>query len=178
MNVGDEYYVKHYSHPARLLAIGGYTRKPIGWGEEATRQRESRIFAEPHTNRSLTKPGNLMLRIDTKDEALIEAARSYTEADFIAGKPAPEGCWIMAASSKDIISEWEIHEFHEKRAAEKRAAEAKVRAHREEIVIPKVQSELNRLGLRNYVASYDTKVTLTLEEFLSLAARIPASDES
>jgi hypothetical protein len=168
MTIGETYQVKHgYSNPYVLLAVGGYRPRIDQEG------RTSRIGAQPSLTTSdrfgRSKPLslNLMLRVDKSIDV-----PAYTEADFLAGKPVPEGCWVTTVSSGDIEMTWA--DYLPRMIAAREHADMKARQDdlRKNVTLPKVKAELDRLGMTKYLGDYSTKIELSLTEFLALAARI------
>ena len=176
MAVGALYKVKRIrAQPVKLLAIGGYQEKRV----PTDASREARIAVEPYGTPPSgprysggRKPSNahLGLRIDAP---VTEAMKSYTEQDFLDGKPVPEGAFLIAVASSNVERPWEEHVKQTQASEEIRRKADQARRTRVLFTMPKVRDELDRLGISGRMSEYSHGVELTLDDFLSIAARIP-----
>lgn len=169
MTIGQSYRIKYGSDPMILLAKGGYAPRATWALSEA--ERESRITAKPGLPGGVSD--NLMLRVPI---AVPLDSISYTEADYLAGKPLPERTYLVSVPSAHIENPWHIYLIHAERMKQVVADRAAADKLRKEVTIPQVHAELERLGLKNLVTEFDKKIEFTLDAFLALAARIPTED--
>ena len=181
MMLGVDYKLKYLSRQGRVLALGGYSE--MSYSERYDEVR-SRLEAKPYDPERKKTPLNLVLAVNTDDEAMIEAAADYSEADYLRGDPVPEGHRLIAIPSHEVEYLWSDFLIADAANKKARAAWVEKANYRKEVTRPQVQAELERLGLTRYVRDYELLtylrlgyVNFTLEEFLLLAARIPVEDK-
>jgi len=178
--VGAQYKIKHsYTGSGhRLLAFGGYDRtRDYANSTEVDNRIDVKPFAARNTyHGTTTKAVNLMLNIKTEDADLIAAAADYTEADYLAGKEVPKGTRLVGVTSGDIENTWENHMTSVAYQQKRRTEQEELRETRENVTIPKLQAELKRIGVRQHLGQYSTRIEFSIEEFLRLSARIPDAE--
>jgi len=177
MKLGTEYKLQYSSRQGRLLSFGGYAelRYSLHDGKPERRIRVRVYDPEERFLNQIRKPLNLVLSVNTDDEALIEASTHYRESDYLKGDPVPEGTLLVGVPSSQIEYPWSWH-LSNVAEGERNRADAKLLSdHREKVTIPLVKAEFKRLGLSRYFTNRE--VIFTLEEFLELAARIPVEEK-
>jgi hypothetical protein len=171
--IGTEYNVKYSGKAVVILEIGGYENSHGFSPADRCTVRKAQAKTGYRYTGTKIKSDHLAIRIDTSDPVLIERAKGYTAEDFNNGIPTPEGAWLLSVRSGEIEGLWAdelVNIEHRRVVAE---ATAKRSAYRKNVQIPQVKSQAERLGLNlGYISDYDTKVEMSFQQFLDLAARI------
>jgi len=169
MTIGHQYHIKYSELPCVLLAISGY--RQLGY-EERKGHPQGAVQAAPVYKGYRGTSLNLVLTL--QDARFESTYHEYTEAMFLAGEPIPEGTRLIAVTSKEILGPWGEYVIARDLARKRESERKAIILHRQTKVLPKVKAELSRLGINKHVYEWDTGVRLSFDEFLALAARVPA----